>query len=272
MKVESFLRQATDKLSRAGIGSARLDCLILLEDATGKNRAWLLAHPEFELDSSVLTELDNKITRRATHIPLAYIRGYSEFYGRHFAVDERVLEPRPETETMVELLLSLPLPAQPIIVDVGTGSGALAITAKLELLQASVIGVDIDPDCLAVAKHNSDDLKAVITWLEGDLLDSQDIPSAIDLILANLPYVPDDFHINLAAGHEPARAIFGGPDGLDLYRRMFGQISQRQLHASYVLTEALPPQHNSLAEIAAAAGYQQLQQQDFIQVFKSAKS
>jgi release factor glutamine methyltransferase len=262
MHSEDYLRQATERLAQAGISSARLDSLILIEDATGKDRAWLLAHPEFVLSDLIIDELNNKITRRSQHVPLAYIRGRSEFFGRTFYVDERVLEPRPETETMVELLLTLPLPKQYVVVDVGTGSGALAITAKLEVPQADVYGIDIDPGCLEVTSHNSQTLNAKVRLLQADLLASDSLPEHIDAILANLPYVPDDFHINLAAGHEPRLAIFGGPDGLELYRRLFDGLA-----ASYVLTEALPPQHEALADIAAKAGYKQIQEQDFIQVF-----
>lgn len=262
MNIEVFLRQATDKLTQAGISSARLDCLLLLEDATNKDRAWLLAHPEHPLEAAVVTELDNKIVRRATHIPLAYIRGRSEFYGREFYVDERVLEPRPETETMVELLLSLPLPEQPVIIDVGTGSGALAITTKLELPSSTVYATDIDTGCLEVARRNSKTLNANVTLLQADLLAHREIPGRVDSLLANLPYVPNDFHINLAATHEPQLAIFGGPDGLDLYRRLFASV-----HASYVLTEALPSQHHALTKIAADNNYKLLKTQDFIQLF-----
>lgn len=262
MRLEDHMRQATKQLTQTGISSARLDCLILLEDATGKDRAWLLAHPECALSDQIVDELNNKITQRSQHVPLAYIRGQSEFFGRTFYVDERVLEPRPETETMIELLLTLPLPERPVIVDVGTGSGALAITAKLELPQASAYAVDIDAGCLAVTEHNAKNLRADITCLKADLLDSSKLPTRPDVVLANLPYVPDDFHINLAASHEPRLAIFGGPDGLDLYRRLFDG-----LQATYVLTEALPPQHEALANIAAKASYTQLHQQDFIQVF-----
>lgn len=262
MRFEDYVRQATARLTKDGIASARLDSLILLEDATGKDRAWLLAHPEFVLPDHIIDELNNKITRRSQHVPLAYIRGRSEFFGRTFYVDERVLEPRPETETMVELLLALPLPKQPVIVDIGTGSGALAITAKLELPQADVYGIDIDPNCLEVASRNSQTLSAKVRFLQADLLAGDNLPAPIDIVLANLPYVPDDFHINLAAGHEPRLAIFGGPDGLELYRRLFDGLA-----APYVLAEALPPQHEALATIAAKAGYEQVSQQDFIQVF-----
>ncbi len=270
--VGKVLVSGTAQLQDAGVGSARLDCLILLEDATGRDRAWLLAHPEYKLTSPLLQELEEKLKRREAHEPLAYIRCETEFYGREFYVDFRVLEPRPESETMIDLLKTLGLPQGSVIVDAGTGSGALAITAKLEFPSAKVIATDIDAGCLAVARRNAATLQADVRFLQADLLDIG--LKKIDVILANLPYVPDNFTINRAAMNEPRLAIFGGPDGLDVYRRMFGQIMDMTDMAqkpAYILAESLPPQHGKLAGIAASAGYNQLQEQDFVQVFAANK-
>lgn len=107
MKLQNWLDANTNKLEQADASTARLDCLILLEDIVGKGRGWLLAHPEYELDKAALKSLQIKISRRAKHEPLAYIRGKSEFYGREFAVNAHTLQPRPETETMIELLQEL---------------------------------------------------------------------------------------------------------------------------------------------------------------------
>jgi len=269
MTVDEYLHANTTQLSEAGISSARLDVLILLEDATGKDRAWLLAHPEHGLDPATIHELDKRVSQRKSHMPLAYIRQRTEFYGRTFYVDAHVLEPRPETETMIELLKGLELPERPVIADVGTGSGAIAITAKLELPHASIYATDIDPACLAVAQRNAHTLRAEVNFMVADLLQCNDTPLAKpDVILTNLPYVPDDFTINEAAMNEPRLAIFGGPDGLNLYRRLFQDCLNNVIQPAYILCESLPPQHGMLAEIAATAGYHQMQRQDFIQVFK----
>jgi release factor glutamine methyltransferase len=268
MNVESWLKQAARRLTAAGIGTARLDCLILLEDVTGHDRAWLLAHPEHQVGISDIDKLNNHVIQRMKHLPLAYIRGRSEFYGRSFYVDTRVLEPRPETEVIIELLLALPLPDRPVIVDVGTGSGALAITAKLELSAARVYATDIDLDCLAVARRNASALAASVDWLEADLLDSVGLPQTLDVVITNLPYVPDNFQINLAASHEPRLAIFGGPDGLDLYRQLAAQLAASPAKPTHLLAESLPPQHPALAGIMSSAGYTERQARDFIQVFE----
>src|SRR5437868_623002 len=154
MTVDQWLRLATKKLHAAGIGSARLDALILLEDELGIDRSRILATTETEISKTKQKRLDAKLKRRQKHLPLAYIRGHTEFYGRKFLVNRHTLEPRPESETMIDVLLMLPLLKDYIYADVGTGTGALGITAALELNSKKVDLYDIDANALAVAKHN----------------------------------------------------------------------------------------------------------------------
>jgi release factor glutamine methyltransferase len=270
MNVNAWLSYALGVLTDANIATARLDSLVLLEDCLQKDRAHLLAHPELELTRAQEKVLTGQILRRAAYEPLAYIRGKSEFYGRNFMIDHRVLEPRPESETIIDLLKAMKLPAKCVIADIGTGSGMLAITAKLELPATTVIAVDIDSDCLAVARENAKRYRVDIPMFEGNLLAplaGLSKANAPFVILSNLPYVPDDFHINSAAMHEPKTAIFGGPDGLDHYRHLFEQTDSLDTKPSYILTESLPPQHPDLADIAAAYGYTQQAEDDFIQLF-----
>ncbi|HZP55379.1 MAG TPA: hypothetical protein VFB03_01250, partial [Candidatus Saccharimonadales bacterium] len=107
MRLDLYISQATNRLGKAGIGTAQLDTLIMLEDELKKDRAQLLAHPETELSKTQLKRLNAKLHRREKHVPMAYIRGFTEFYGRKFRVNRHVLEPRPESETMIELLKQL---------------------------------------------------------------------------------------------------------------------------------------------------------------------
>jgi methylase of polypeptide subunit release factors len=337
-KVSSWLKQSVIQLEDAGIATARLDCLVLLEDETGKDRAWVLAHPEYSLQGPDLKNLNTKIAQRSLHIPLAYIRGKAEFYGREFAVNEHTLVPRPETESMIDLLQavsnreskvlswqdqsrrrnnarekSTPTPTAKQsslvrtdegykvvwkkrhadkqhqtdasvarhtnhlrdddtslrLVDVGTGSGAIAITAKLEHPHAIVTATDIDKNCLEMAQNNSKQLGADIELLHGNLLDP--VPDVatdqIFVLLCNLPYVPDNFQINTAATHEPRHALFGGTDGLDLYRELFVQAAARSHRPDYILAESLPPQHPELSGIAQSAGYRLAKTSDFVQLY-----
>lgn len=335
MIIKDWLPKTEQVLKKAGITTARLDCLVLLEDELGKDRAWLLAHSEQILQRSEIENLSKKIDQRARHVPLAYIRGKAEFYGREFSVNAHTLVPRPETETMIELLKRVrnreadiavwedgrpkhrdrrrlykfekPVPDSSLVmtdqgykvvwqkaaaskggrsrterpstlnhhdenlqlVDVGTGSGAIAITAKLEFPETTVTAIDIDAACLKTARQNARKLEADIEFLEGNLLESfSPATDKVLVLLCNLPYVPDNFQINTAATHEPRHALFGGTDGLDLYRELFEQIASSPIEPAYVLTESLPPQHETLADIAKAAGYQLAKTDDFIQLFE----
>lgn len=337
MTIDEWLKHSVAQLKEAGISTARLDCLVLLEDVTKQDRGWLLSHADEVLQGSVLKRLNTKIAQRAQHVPLAYIRGHAEFYGREFIVNAHTLVPRPETETIIELLkvvrnreadvatwqverrgrkplkkrylfekqepaselvktdegykviwkkLKQPLLSQSpasvhgqslkyrdedlCIIDIGTGSGAIAITAKLELPEATVMATDIDEKCLGIARSNAQQLGADISLVQGNLLEP--VPALpedkIGILLCNLPYVPDNFQINTAATHEPRHALFGGSDGLDLYRELFQQIVANTWQPAYVLTESLPPQHDTLAGIAKAAGYDLKRTDDFIQLYE----
>jgi release factor glutamine methyltransferase len=265
MNLKSVLSHGQKKLEAAGIGSARLDVLILLEDMLHKDRAWILAHPEHQVTTNQFRKFDRKLERRQKHVPLAYIRGFTEFYGRQFKVNRHVLEPRPESETMIELLLKLELPAHPAIADIGTGNGAIGITAALEIPGSRVDLYEISSGALAVAKHNTQLHELRLHTRKMNLLSRPLRP--YDALLCNLPYVPDHWQINQAALAEPKIAIFGGKDGLNLYRKLFHQLQRFTWQPKYVLTEALPPQHEALAAIAASHGFTQLSSQDFIQVF-----
>jgi release factor glutamine methyltransferase len=303
--INQWLNESTKLLNKAGIGTARLDCLVLLEDATSKDRSWLLAHPEFTVQGSTLYRLNRQVRRRAKHEPLAYIRGKNEFYGREFFVNAHTLEPRPETETMVTLALEVmgsrsEVKAPLFMVDIGTGSGAIAVTVKLERPDLEVCATDISENCLKIARQNAKKHQADVTFFKGDLLKpllgsgerSSTLKSELSgplavssrrissdsnrkmgnaakaiVLLCNLPYVPDSFQVNKAARHEPGQAIFGGQDGLDLYRKLFKQVEKMPDKPLYILTEALPPQHEILKSIAKKAGFIEKFSEDFIQIF-----
>ena len=286
MKTKDWLVHAQKKLEVSGIGTARLDTLVLLEDVTRIGRAHLLAEPAMEIQPEKLAKLEKLLNRRRQHEPLAYIRGRTEFYGRNFMITSAVLEPRPESETMIKLLKALPVLKRAgasggisaeksvknstsiSIADVGAGSGALGITAALELPKTQVNLLEIDPAAVKIAKINVDKFTLNINVIKNDLLaqSAQDY----DILLCNLPYIPDDYQINQAASHEPRLAIFGGTDGLDVYRRLFEQIAKLKNQPLYILTESLPPQHATLAQLAAQAGYKLKATDDFIQQFNLA--
>lgn len=265
MKLNDWLQQATQQLKDAKIATARLDALVLLQDLLNKNSAQLLAEPDTPLTDEQVNELEKAVARREKHEPLAYIRGKSEFYGREFAVNQDVLVPRPETEAMIELFLKLPKTAQKTVVDVGTGSGAIAITVACELHEVQILATDISAMALKVARQNCVKEQATVDLHKTNLIKGLQL-SAGATILANLPYVPENYAINQAAAQEPAVALFAGPDGLDLYKRLFEQLKAAK-HTGYLLTEALPAQHHHLATLARSYDYILENTQDFIQVF-----
>jgi release factor glutamine methyltransferase len=267
MTTNDWLSSATKALATAGISTARLDVLVLLEDILNTNRTQILAEQEHQLTEVELDILSVLLQKRAQHIPLAYLRGKTEFYGREFIVNEHVLEPRPESETMIELLKKLKLPEATALCDVGSGSGALGISAALEIPQLSVTLLEIDADALAVSEANIALHNVSVRTLHNDLLDG--LSEHFDVLLCNLPYVPNDFQINTAASHEPTLAIFGGTDGLDVYRRLLAQLHETDSKPAYVFTESLPPQHADLAAIARKAGYHNTAEDDFIQLFEA---
>lgn len=269
MTVDNFLRRGTAELTARGIDSARLDCLILLEDVLNKNRTHLLAHPELSITPAQQMKLRRRLARRMSHEPLAYIRGTAEFYGRAFYADRRVLVPRPETEAIIDLLVQLPLPQDAVLIDVGTGSGAIAVTAKLELPKALVIGTDSRAECLKVASHNAARLHADVTFRRGNLLEPVSTTTVRQpaVLLCNLPYVPAGYPVDRATAHEPPSALYAGTDGLQLYTELFTQLEHMKLRPLYICTESMPEQHAGLAGLARQAGYRPYSLSGLIQVF-----
>jgi release factor glutamine methyltransferase len=265
MMINDVLGTVERIIQKSGISTARLDALILIEDILHRDRSWILAHPEFSISERAVRSLTRKAERRAKHVPLAYIRGHTEFYGRTFKVNRHVLEPRPESESMIELLKKLKLPQRPAIADIGTGNGAIGITAALEFTGSVVDLYDISSGAIAVAKHNIHLHELRLHVRKMNLLSRPLRP--YDVILANLPYVPDHWKINQAAMAEPKIAIFGGKDGLDIYRKLFHQLARFTWKPKYILTESLPPQHERLAGIALDHGFRLALTEDFVQVF-----
>lgn len=282
INLSNFIDNSDLLLKISGISTSRLDILVLLSDVLIKEKAWILANPERKLSHSQLKKLNGWLERRTNHEPLAYIRGKSEFYGREFAVSSDTLEPRPETETIIDQIKVLikvhstkhnsPTGRGGVkkwkLNDIGTGSGCLAITAKLEMPFLEVLASDISKSALKIARRNSQILGADVTFVHGNLLEPlANRQLANSILICNLPYVPDSHTINQAAMFEPKLAIFGGPDGLDLYRQMFKQIEKFSLMPKYVITESLPPQHPKLTKIAQEVGYKLINTADFIQTF-----
>lgn len=274
--VGEYLKSATETLTDNSVPTARLDTLILMEFILGVDRTKILANPDQTITKHQLNLLNRAIAKRSKHVPITYITHSAEFYGRTFYVDSHVLQPRPETESMIDLFKSLVvsersfkkrlLPTNEIrVADIGTGSGAIGITAKLEIANIQVDLIDIDRKALNVAKNN-----VVLHTIPANIILADLLPknnNNYDILLCNLPYIPDDFHINLDAGHEPSIAIFGGKDGLNVYRKLFKIVNNIQRKPLYILTEALPSSHLELMSLAAI-DYELIATEDFIQLYR----
>ncbi len=195
------------------------------------NRTGLLMKMDEPIKSTLVQRLNEDLQRYAKGKPVQHIIGYEYFYGRRFCVNEHVLIPRPETEELVVAVSNLKrtlFGGKAVkIVDIGTGSGAIAITMALEE-EGDVIATDLSEHALAVAKKNATALSADVNFLHGDLLQPLiEREEKIDIIISNPPYIPLTEAGQLAIHvreHEPHLALFGGSDGLDLYRRFMEEL------------------------------------------------
>lgn len=222
--------------------SASLDAHVLLAAALGVTRAHLLGYPEQVLTDAQVERFDGWVARHAAGEPVAYILGRRGFYDLEFEVTPDVLIPRPETELLLEQALAFAA-GQPGLtaVDVGTGSGALAVTFAAHAPDATVYAVDISPAALAVAGRNAarNGVADRVTFLEGDLLSPLiERGVRVDLVMANLPYIAaDEARALEVSRYEPMLALDGGPDGLDLVRRLLAQLPNAANPGALVLLE-----------------------------------
>ena len=220
MTVEAALQQGRKLLEDAVVIEPRLTAEVLLGYALGRDRAWLYGHPEHELSDLHWLHYGRYLHERLQGKPTQYITHRQEFYGREFRVTRDVFIPRPETEHVVEAALAL-APGAGSILDVGCGSGAIAITLQLET-GATVWASDVSVAALGVAAENARRLKARIHPLACDAM-SAIAPRSMDLVVSNPPYVPETEAAGLQReirDYEPPVALYGGPTGLDLYRRL----------------------------------------------------
>lgn len=265
MTISNWLVESMVKLKDAGVAHGRREALIFLSDLLQQDKSWIHAHPEHELDDLQVRELSYKLEKRLKRVPLAYIRGYVEFYGRKFTVNSNVLIPRPESEGFIDLLKTLRFETMRLA-DVGAGSGVLGITAALEFPDSSVHLYDIDPATLALAHHNARQYELYLHYYESDLLDNLQ-PKPYDIFLANLPYVPEGLITSPEIETEPKLALFSGKDGLDIYRKFWPQVSSLEHKPKYILTEALEDQHTETEELARRAGYTLQMTDKLVQLF-----
>lgn len=237
------LTETADYLASFFIETPRLDAEVLLAHVLGTDKAGLYRALYDSIPPQARENLDKLLQRRIKGEPISYILGSKEFWSLTFTVGSGVMVPRPETETLVEAALDLlPPNSSPNILDIGTGSGAIAIALAKERPHASIIAIDISPQALVFARKNavSHRIKTV-TFLEGDLFEPvTERTGSFDLIVSNPPYIPTDQICQLAPGlrdFEPHAAFDGGPDGLELYRRIAAQAHHYLTRGGVLLLE-----------------------------------
>ena len=261
--------RARDRLVRAGVapGEAAADAEVLARHALAWDRAAWLARRREAAPASFETRYAPLVARRALREPVSLITGRREFRGLTFAVEPAVLTPRPETELIVDTaieLLGTGTDAPIAIADVGTGSGCLAVTLARAFPRAAVTAVDISSEALAVARRNAAQHSVVdrITWVEAPLADwlAGRTPDGggepIDLMVANLPYIPTRDLASLAPEvrlHEPRIALDGGPDGLDPLRELLHDAPARMRPHARLIVEIGMGQADALRDLVAAA-------------------
>jgi release factor glutamine methyltransferase len=242
---------------------ARRDAETLLQQATGKNRAWLMAHAEDQFAGCAAIGYATLLNRRAKGEPIQYITGEAEFYGLPFRVNRDVLIPRPETEHVVERVLELAAQIHaPRIVDVGTGSGAIGVVVARHLPQASITATDCLLPALEIARENAarSDVAARIRFLHGDLL-APVMGERFDIVVSNPPYVAENDRATLAVEvreFEPATALFAGGDGLDLYRRLIPQGWAALVGGGWLVLEIGYGQQAPVVALLEQSGYSEI--------------
>src|ERR1700683_4357921 len=240
MIIREALKEAMARFESADVPSSGLAAELLLMRAMQRDRAWLYAHAESALDTAEEREFLAFIEQRAAGMPTQYLTGCQEFWGIEFEVGPGFLIPRPETEHLIEVTLErlgsalrlAPRPAlrnEPLrIADVGTGSGCIAVALAMEFPAASIVATDNSSDALEIARRNAakHGVERRINFLQANLIEGAGASSEFHAVVSNPPYIPQDEAAALpreVRDHEPAGALFGGPDGLGAYRDLIAQ-------------------------------------------------
>ncbi len=270
--VKSWLQSASQKLKNAEIASADLDAELILARVLDTERTTLHAYPNRRLTRQQVFHANNWLNKRLNRVPLAYIFHEKEFFGRKFYINESVLVPRPETETLIEVTKELTQNDDKIL-DIGTGSGIIPATLKLELSKTvEIFASDISLHALAVANLNIKRLTSKeIQLFESNLLDKipSEILSQITILTANLPYVDRNW-VNFEAQnelhHEPQIALYAEKNGLEL---IFSLLEQAQFlpNLRTIILEADPQQFEQIEQKAAQLGFQKIKSKDYIIAF-----
>ena len=270
--LESLLKKGTTILKDNGLEEAGLDAWLLLEFKTGKNRAYYFAHGDEPVSDETAAEYLTLIDRRAGHIPVQQLTHQAFFMGYEFYVNENVLIPRQDTETLVEEgLKCLEDVEKPEILDMCTGSGCILISLLLERQDARGAGVDVSPEALEVAKENASLLKVEnrADFLESDLFSAPYFcekggkeGGKYDILISNPPYIATEEIETLMEEvrlHDPRKALDGMEDGLYFYRKITEEAGEYLKPGGWLLYEIGCTQGEAVSEMLRNAGFEKVQ-------------
>lgn len=266
--IQDILTSGTAYLEARGIEGARHSMQSLMVHVLGCNRTWLYLHYEDPLSEEKLVPLRELLKRRGKGEPLQHLLGSTEFYRREFRTDSRALIPRPETEELVEFALQMAPRRQGMrVLDMGCGSGIIGITLALELAkqQPEVVMADISEAALSLTLENATALGAKVKTYRSDLFTAWDTPAEgavqppdlFNLVLANLPYVPEGEAVSAEVQHDPATALYGGADGLDIVRRFVKDALPHLADRALVMLEVGHDQGEATRALMEELGYTQ---------------
>ncbi len=264
--IQEILTSGTAYLEERGIEGARHSMQSLLVHVLGCNKTWLYLHYDDPLPEAELVPLRALLRERGKGVPLQHLLGSTEFYRREFRTDARALIPRPETEELVEAALQLAERREGMrVLDMGCGSGIIGITLALELAaqKPEVVMADISPAALSLALENATALGARVKTYRSDLFSAWDEPGesgivppdSFSLVLANLPYVPEGEAVSVEVQHDPATALYGGADGLDVVRRFLKDALPHLAAGALVMLEVGYDQGEAVRELMQSMGY-----------------
>ncbi len=259
LKLQDCLHAVSKNFAKAGIETPNLDARLLVQQATGFDHGELILRADHLLAKSEIVAIDQMVLRRLTHEPVSRIVGEREFYGRCFRVTKDVLDPRPDTETLVEQVLAVCAPGgQTDILDIGTGSGAIIITLLCELVDARGLASDVSSSALEIARFNAQSLGVTsrlafikTRWCAG-------IKGKFDMIVSNPPYIPASDIENLSRdvkNFDPRLALDGGQDGLQAYREIASQCSSLLKPGGLVVMEVGHDQAGAVVNIFKTAQF-----------------
>jgi release factor glutamine methyltransferase len=257
--IAALLQEARKALFDADIELSALDSRLLLQAATGLTHEQLISEPNVVLAADEIAKFKNFVNRRLNHEPVTRILGEREFYGRSFQVSPAVLDPRADTETIIELTLQLLGKDPKRILDLGTGSGAIAITLLAERPNWSGIAADISSDALEIAKANAKALGVAdrLAFYNGAWFDG--MAEKFDLIVSNPPYIPhfEVFDLSLEVqNYDPHLALDGGNDGLEAYRAIAAGAADHLKPNGLVMVEIGAGQSADVTEIFENRGFE----------------